>query len=79
MPRPVMPAGLALLAWEGAGEVQTPLRVPVGIALEPGDPVVFRHAKAGELAERFATYHLVREGRVVESVPTYRGEGGCFL
>jgi D-serine deaminase-like pyridoxal phosphate-dependent protein len=79
MPRPVMPAGLALLAWEGAGEVQTPLRVPPEIALDPGDPVVFRHAKAGELAERFATYHLVREGRVVEAVPTYRGEGGCFL
>jgi D-serine deaminase-like pyridoxal phosphate-dependent protein len=79
LPRPELPAGLTLLAWEGAGEVQTPLRVPPDVRLEPGDPVVFRHAKAGELAERFATYHLVRGDRVEASAPTYRGEGGCFL
>ncbi len=79
LPRPVLPSGLSLLAWEGAGEVQTPLRVAAGTVLELGDPVFFRHAKAGELAERFATYHLVRGDRVECSVPTYRGEGGCFL
>ncbi|MFO0647650.1 MAG: alanine racemase [Polyangiales bacterium] len=79
LPRPELPAGLSLLAWEGAGEVQTPLRLPPEIKLDPGDPVVFRHAKAGELAERFAMYLLVRDGRVVEAAPTYRGEGCCFL
>jgi len=79
LPRPCLPAGLTLLPWEGAGEVQTPLRVPPGVRLVPGDPVVFRHAKAGELAERFGAYHLLRGDRVVETVPTYRGDGRCFL
>jgi D-serine deaminase-like pyridoxal phosphate-dependent protein len=67
-----------LLAAEGAGEVQTPVRVPAGLHLELGAPVIFRHAKAGELAERFDHYLLVRGDRVVERVPTYRGQGGCF-
>jgi D-serine deaminase-like pyridoxal phosphate-dependent protein len=79
LPRPCLPRGLALLPWEGAGEVQTPLHVPADVTLAPGDPVVFRHAKAGELAERFSAYHLLRGDRVVETVPTYRGEGRCFL
>ncbi|MFO0609152.1 MAG: alanine racemase [Polyangiales bacterium] len=79
LPRPHLPAGLSLLDWEGAGEVQTPLRVPPGVALAPGDPVVFRHAKGGELAERFNEYRLVRGDRVESSAPTYRGEGKCFL
>lgn len=79
LPTPWLPEGIALLAWEGAGEVQTPLRVPAGVTFAVGDPVFFRHAKAGELAERFAEYLLVR-GDVIESrVPTYRGEGRCFL
>jgi D-serine deaminase-like pyridoxal phosphate-dependent protein len=38
-----------------------------------------RHAKAGELCERFDRLHLIRGGEVVDSVPTYRGEGECFL
>ena len=79
LPKPVLPKGLALLAWEGAGEVQTPLRVAPEVRLSLGDLVFFRHAKAGELAERFAVYHLVRGDRVETSAPTYRGEGGCFL
>jgi D-serine deaminase-like pyridoxal phosphate-dependent protein len=79
LPRPYLPEGLTLLDWEGAGEVQTPLHVPPGQALAPGDLVVFRHAKAGELAERFAEYHLLREARIEARVPTYRGEGRCFL
>jgi D-serine deaminase-like pyridoxal phosphate-dependent protein len=79
LPRPWLPAGLSLLPREGAGEVQTPLRVPEGVRLGPGDPVFFRHAKAGELAERFARYHFVRGEQIVETHPTYRGEGACFL
>lgn len=78
LPVPYLPEGLRLLAAEGAGEVQTPVRVPAGLHLELGAPVIFRHAKAGELAERFDHYLLVRGDRVVERVPTYRGQGGCF-
>jgi D-serine deaminase-like pyridoxal phosphate-dependent protein len=47
-------------------------------ALKVGDRVWFRHAKAGELGERFDTIHFVEDGRIVESVPTYRGEGKNF-
>lgn len=80
LPLPVAPEGLRYVAAEGAGEVQTPLRVPTGgPALAVGDPVVFRHAKAGELAERFREYLLLRDGRVVAREPTYRGQGRCFL
>lgn len=79
LPKPVLPMGLSLLGWEGAGEVQTPLRVNPDVKLSLGDLVFFRHAKAGELAERFAVYHLVRGDRVESSEPTYRGEGRCFL
>ena len=39
----------------------------------------FRHAKAGELCERFLTLHLLAGDRIVDQVPTYRGEGRCFL
>lgn len=79
LPTPWLPEGLELLEQEGAGEVQTPLRVPMGLRLRLGDPVFFRHAKAGELCERFDTLLLLRDGRVVDEVPTYRGEGKCFL
>lgn len=76
-PEPVWPEGLSLDPNEGAGEVQTPLR---GDSLpEPGAPVFFRHAKAGELCERFNELLLLREGRVVERVPTYRGAGWGFV
>lgn len=79
LPTPHLPRGLALLPAEGAGEVQTPLRVPRGMSLGVGDPVFFRHTKAGELCERFDSLLLVRGARVVDEVPTYRGEGWCFL
>lgn len=79
LPRPYLPEGLELLDQEGAGEVQTPLRVPAGMRLSMGDPVFFRHAKAGELCERFDALLLIRDGEVVDEVKTYRGEGKCFL
>ena len=78
-PCPYLPPGLKLFDMEGAGEVQTPLTVPDGVTLEIGDPVFFRHAKAGELAERFNEYLLVRGDKIVERAPTYRGMGQCFL
>ncbi|MGW4236721.1 amino acid deaminase/aldolase [Streptomyces sp. NPDC004749] len=79
LPEPYLPEGLRYDAQEGAGEVQTPLLGPAADDLLVGDKVWFRHAKAGELCERFATLHLVEGDRVVESVPTYRGEGHTFL
>jgi len=79
VPVPHHPPGLQLVSAEGCGEVQTPLRLPGDVELRPGDPVVFRHAKAGELAERFDEYLLVSGGEVIDRVPTYRGLGRCFL
>lgn len=79
LPVPALPEGLKLIGFEGAGEVQTPLVVPRGVDLPIGAPVFFRHAKAGELAEHFAEYLLVRGDRVVDRAPTYRGLGRCFL
>ena len=77
VPTPTYPPGLSLLPLEGAGEVQTPLRGADGLAI--GDRVWFRHAKAGELCERVDVVHLVEGDQVVDSVPTYRGEGKTFL
>jgi D-serine deaminase-like pyridoxal phosphate-dependent protein len=79
LPRPHLPAGLRLDRQEGAGEVQTPLLGAPADALAVGDRVWMRHAKAGELCERFSCLHLIEGDRVVEEVPTYRGEGQCFL
>jgi len=79
LPRPYMPEGLQLLDDEGAGEVQTPLRVPPGVELALGEPVLFRHAKAGELAERFEYALLFRGEQIVAQVPTYRGEMRSFF
>ncbi|MFC1706707.1 alanine racemase, partial [Planctomycetota bacterium] len=80
LPAPWFPEGLELVRLEGAGEVQTPLRTRnADLRLLPGDPVFFRHAKAGELAEHFSEYLLVRGDRVVGRAPTYRGLGLSFL
>jgi D-serine deaminase-like pyridoxal phosphate-dependent protein len=79
LPRPHLPAGLRLDRLEGAGEVQTPLLGAAAGQLEIGDRVYMRHAKAGELCERFASLHLLEGERIVDQVPTYRGEGQCFL
>lgn len=77
-PTPHWPVGLRLLATEGAGEVQTPVVGDAARRLRLGDRVWFRHAKAGELAERFTHYHLVAADRLTGTAPTYRGEGKSF-
>jgi D-serine deaminase-like pyridoxal phosphate-dependent protein len=59
--------------------VQTPLLGRAADALRIGDRVWMRHAKAGELCERFNSLYLVEGDRVVDEVPTYRGEGKAFL
>jgi D-serine deaminase-like pyridoxal phosphate-dependent protein len=79
LPLPYLPEGARLIANEGVGEVQTPIQYDGPETLTIGDPIFFRHAKAGELCERFNQLYLVSEGRIVEVVPTYRGEGMCFM
>jgi D-serine deaminase-like pyridoxal phosphate-dependent protein len=79
LPEPVYPPGLRLDPREGAGEAQTPLLGPAAETLRVGDRVWMRHAKAGELCERFSSLFLVSGERIVDEVPTYRGEGCCFL
>jgi D-serine deaminase-like pyridoxal phosphate-dependent protein len=79
MPVPYLPAGLSLDPYEGAGEVQTPLRGRAADALRLGDRVYFRHVKSGELCERFNSLYLVTGTTIRDEVPTYRGEGKSFL
>ncbi|MEU7568228.1 amino acid deaminase/aldolase [Streptomyces fradiae] len=79
LPAPYLPEGLRYDPVEGAGEVQTPLLGSAADDLLIGDKVWFRHAKAGELCERFDRLHLVEGARVTGAVPTYRGEGRAFL
>ncbi|WP_327307601.1 amino acid deaminase/aldolase [Streptomyces sp. NBC_01298] len=79
LPVPYLPEGLRYDPQEGAGEVQSPLLGSPADDLLIGDRVWFRHAKAGELCERFDTLHLVEGDRVTATAPTYRGEGRTFL
>ncbi|MFD4923126.1 amino acid deaminase/aldolase [Streptomyces goshikiensis] len=79
LPVPYLPQGLRYDPQEGAGEVQTPLLGGPADDLLIGDRVWFRHAKAGELCERFDALHLVEGDRVTATAATYRGEGRTFL
>jgi D-serine deaminase-like pyridoxal phosphate-dependent protein len=65
----------ALIRTEGAGEVQTPV---AGSGAAVGDRLWFRHAKAGEVCERFTEAHLVSADGSRTTLPTYRGEGRAF-
>ncbi|MGW5342391.1 amino acid deaminase/aldolase [Streptomyces sp. HUAS TT3] len=79
LPEPYLPPGLRYDPQEGAGEVQTPLLGAAADDLLIGDRVWFRHAKAGEMCERFDVLHLIEGDRVAAVAPTYRGEGRTFL
>ncbi|MFF3247784.1 amino acid deaminase/aldolase [Streptomyces sp. NPDC002870] len=79
LPVPYLPEGLRYDPQEGPGEVQTPLLGSAADDLLIGDKVWFRHAKAGELCERFDTLHLIEGDHVTGTAPTYRGEGRTFL
>lgn len=79
LPSPYLPQGVKLIENEGTGEVQTPFEYIGNENLHIGDPVLFRHAKAGELCERFNDLLLIRNGIIEKTVPTYRGQGQCFL
>jgi D-serine deaminase-like pyridoxal phosphate-dependent protein len=81
LPAPYRPEGLRLTRAEGAGEVQTPVLGEAADGLRLGDRVWMRHAKGGELAERFTHYQVIEsgtDGETARPVPTYRGEGQCF-
>jgi len=79
LPQVHLPAGLQLDGQEGAGEVQTPLLGHPADGLALGGRVYLRHAKAGELCERFNSLYLIEGETIVDEAPTYRGEGRCFI
>jgi len=79
LPQPYLPKGAKLTSLEGAGEVQTPVIYKGEHRLELGDPIFMRHAKAGEVCERFTHLIFVQGGQIVDEVATYRGDGQCFL
>lgn len=75
LPTPWLPRGAELLSAEGAGEVQTPIQLPKHRPHPTiGDPIFFRHAKAGELLEHFNTVHLIQQGTPTTTASTYRGD-----
>ena len=78
-PRLTWPEGLSYVAREGAGEVQSPVTGAAAADLAVGDRVWLRHTKAGELSEHLDEFAVVDGGTIVETVPTYRGEGKAFL
>ena len=59
--------------------MQTPIRYNGPEKLQLGDPIFLRHAKAGELCERFTHLLVVADGALVDTFTTYRGDGQCFL
>ena len=79
LPRPAWPEGLKYLPREEAGEVQTPVTGPAAAELKIGDRVFFRHVKAGELSEHLNEFLVVEDGRILDRMPSYRGEGKAFL
>ncbi len=79
MPQLAWPAGLSYVAREAAGEVQSPVTGRAAEALAPGNRVWLRHTKAGELSEHLNEFALVDDGRIVDTMQTYRGEGKAFL
>jgi D-serine deaminase-like pyridoxal phosphate-dependent protein len=79
LPRIVWPQGLSMAPREMAGEVQTPVSGAAAHELAVGDRVWLRHTKSGELSEHVNDFVLIDDGTVVDTVPTYRGEGKAFL
>ncbi|MGM8884487.1 alanine racemase [Psychrobacter sp. 1U2] len=84
------PSGLSILADEGFGEVQTPMAIAKPAAINIGNYVWCRHAKAGELCEHFNELIGYRQAAQVttandkkakkefDTMMTYRGAGQCF-
>ncbi len=80
LPRPWLPPSAHFLPHEGAGEVQTPVRIPTPPDfLRIGEPLYFRHAKAGELTQRFPVVWLVSGERAEAAFPTYAAYGEVWV
>ena len=79
LPQLAWPQGLRTLPREAAGEVQTPVTGGAARDLAIGDRVWMRHTKAGELSEHVNEFAVVEGGAVIDTVPSYRGEGKAFL
>lgn len=79
LPRIAWPEGLRYAPREAAGEVQTPVIGPAARGMRVGDRVWMRHTKSGEPMEHTSEVVPVRAGVAQEPLPTYRGEGKCFL
>ena len=84
-PRLFYPGGWSLVANEGFGEVQTPLKKKSATTpdLRVGDTCFFVPAKSGEVMERFQRiYSATLDGKpqidMQKSFKTYRGHGECF-
>ncbi|MEN3041016.1 MAG: alanine racemase [Bacteroidia bacterium] len=72
LPRPWLPPTARFLSHEGAGEIQTPVYIPNPPPfLRVGAPLYFRHAKAGELTQRFPQLHIIQGENLVERALTY--------
>lgn len=79
LPEVYLPQGAKLTKNEAVGEVQTPIIYEGSINLTHGDPIIFRHSKAGEICERFQQLYIIDENKIVGKETTYRGDGKCFL
>ena len=79
MPTPYLPQGLKLDAIEGTGEVQTPLHGKAADGLRVGDHVYSATPRPGSSASASTALYLSKATQIVDEVPTYRGEGQCFL
>ena len=55
--------------------MQTPLTGDAARTLHIGDPVWFRHVKAGETAEHANAAIVVADGAIIDRWDTYRGKG----
>jgi D-serine deaminase-like pyridoxal phosphate-dependent protein len=76
VPKPMI-SRLELSGFEATGEVQTPINSPQDLRL--GSTVIFRHAKAGELFERFNEATLLQNGKVTKLTKSYRGLNQNFF
>lgn len=75
-PKVVAPASVQPTKREGWGEVQTPFTFDnVHHDIKLGDLIICRFAKAGEPLERFHEILAIKDGKIVERYPTYRGVG----
>src|SRR5699024_6282165 len=79
LPQVYLPKGAKLTKNEGAGEVQTPIFYNGLISLSHGESITIRPSKAGALAEHLNSIHLIKDGKIINSYKTDRGDSQRFL